>query len=245
MAKRIGIIQTRGIGDIIIAIPIADHFVEQGYEVFWPIDKRFLPMFKRVKPEIGFLPVEVSQPNANDFFLIEPLRLIREKAVDRTIILYSYLKGMAVCDTRLSRSLKFDEYKYAISGVPFDRKWKLQLERDTSREEALFEKLAIERDFVIVNDKGSRVELPIQLPPEIEEKFQVVRVTELTDSVFDWLLALERASELFLIDSAIANLVEQMNIPVKKRLYLRSDALFTPVYKNGWQFMYVDPSREA
>jgi len=27
MAKKIGLIQTRGIGDIIIALPIADHFI--------------------------------------------------------------------------------------------------------------------------------------------------------------------------------------------------------------------------
>jgi len=35
---QIGLIQTRGIGDIIIALPIADFFTAKGYKVTWPID---------------------------------------------------------------------------------------------------------------------------------------------------------------------------------------------------------------
>jgi hypothetical protein len=57
MARRIGFIQTRGIGDIIIALPIADAFIEQGCEVYWPIDAAFVSAFAAAKPEVRFLPV--------------------------------------------------------------------------------------------------------------------------------------------------------------------------------------------
>ena len=34
MAKKLGLIQTRGLGDIIISIPIAHHYHRQGWEVY-------------------------------------------------------------------------------------------------------------------------------------------------------------------------------------------------------------------
>jgi len=241
MKQRIGLIQTRGIGDILIALPIADYFLKNNCEVFWPIDERFVEMFQRVKPDVNFSPVDGNQFRGRDFFLNEPLRLLGDKGLDRTIILYSYLSGANISDPRLSGSLKFDEYKYAIAGVPFDRKWSLSIRRDEAREQALFDSLEIERDFVVVHDTGFNAVIPIKLASETERDFQVIKLTEITDSPFDWLMTLERASELYLIDSSIANLVEQMNIPTPKRLFLRSPALFTPVYKNGWKFSYIEP----
>lgn len=242
MAQRIGIVQTRGIGDIIIALPIADHFIEQGFEVFWPIDRRFVEMFRRVKPEVNFLPVDGGMEKARDFLLNLPLRLLSEHATERTIMLYSVIGSLNVSDLRLARSLKFDEYKYAIAGVPFERKWRLKIERDPAREQALLDRLKIEREYVVVNDRGFDFEVPIQIPPEIERDYQIVRTEELTDSPFDWLLTLERATELFMLDSALANLVEQLNLPNRKRLYLRSDIMYTPVYRNGWRFSFFQPA---
>jgi hypothetical protein len=243
MSQRIGIVQTRGIGDIIIALPIAEYFVEQGHEVYWPIDRKFVDMFSRAKPEVNFLAVDGGMHEPRGYLLNDPLRLLGEHSPDRTIMLYSIIGNLNISDVRLSRSLKFDEYKYAIAGVPFERKWTLEIERDLAREQALFDRLNIERDYVVVHDRGFDFDVPIQLPPEIQSDFQVVRVEELTDSPFDWLLTLERAAELFMIDSSLANLVEQLNLPNRKRLYFRSDLMYTPVYKNGWRFSFFEPSQ--
>ncbi|CAN5363456.1 hypothetical protein BH20ACI2_BH20ACI2_08240 [soil metagenome] len=242
MGQKIGIVQTRGIGDIIIALPIADFFLECGHEVVWPIDARFVAMFRRVKPGVQFVAVEKSPPDSQDFFLNEPLDLIREHRCARTIILYSFLSGLNICDPRLARSLKFDEYKYAIAGVPFDLKWKLKIERDKEREEALFNSLGIKGDYVLVHDRGSDGEMRIPIPVEIHREFQIVYVDENTDSPFDWLLTIERAAKLYMIDSSLANLVEQLNLSQPKKLFLRSELGFTPVYKNGWQFSSLQQS---
>ncbi|MEO8650409.1 MAG: hypothetical protein ABI539_14690 [Acidobacteriota bacterium] len=242
MSKRIGIVQTRGIGDLIMALPIADHFLEQGAEVFWPIDQKFVHMFQPIKPEINFLPVDGTADDGRDFFLNKPLQLINENKCDRTIILYSHLGGLNICDTRLFESVKFDEYKYAIAGVPFDRKWKLKYTRNMAREESLYENLGIKGDYVCVHEDGSDLKIPIPIPPDIQRDFQIIKVNDVTDSPFDWLLTFERASKLIMIDSCFSNLVEQMNLPNEKRLYLRSIINFTPVYKNGWRFMFFNPA---
>ncbi len=242
MKEKIGLIQTRGIGDIIIALPIADHYQELGFDVYWPIDHRFYEMFSRVRPLINFLPVPGRQEDGRDFFLMNPLRLLQEKGCGKTIILYSYISGLNICDTRLAHALKFDEYKYAIARVPFSKKWDLKLERDLGREEALFSRLGIERDFALIHETGSDIKIPLPIPPDVTRDFQLVYMDDLTDSPFDWLLAIERASRLIMLDSCFSNIVEQLNIDTKKRLVLRSDTHFTPVYRNGWEFGFIDPA---
>ncbi len=242
MSQKIGLVQTRGIGDIIIALPIADQLIESGHEILWPIDQRFLEMFRRVKPKIQFVAVSASEEHSPGYYLHEPLELIGQHNCHRTIILYSYLSGFNICDTRLSAALKFDEYKYAIAGVPFDLKWKLKIDRDHGREQALFDSLGIKGKYVLVHKQGSDLEANIPIPPDVRREYQVVYVEEKTDSLFDWLLVIERASMLYMIDSAMANMVEQLNMPQPKVLYLRSAIGFTPVYKNGWQFSVLRQS---
>src|SRR5438874_2063099 len=85
--RRIGLIQTRGIGDIIIALPIADHFIERGYEVFWPIDGAFLNAFRRVKPRINFLDVGCDAQDPA-YFYDAPQRLLRGVHCESIICLY-------------------------------------------------------------------------------------------------------------------------------------------------------------
>jgi len=236
MAKRIGLIQTRGIGDIIIALPIADHFTELGYEVVWPIDADLVRIFAPVKPEITFLPVEKGP----GYFFHDPARLIGEHKCERTIILYSYLSDLYIYDTRLSGSLKFDEYKYAIADVPFSKKWNLKYDRNMAREQALFDSLNISGDYVCFHGQSSDMAKPLALPQQMADGLQVIELEKISEaeSPFDWLLTLERAKKLILIDSCFANLVEQMNLVGDKYIIVKNSVHHTPVFKNGWQFMF-------
>ena len=237
MAKKIGLIQTRGIGDIIIALPIADHFIEQGYEIVWPIDQRFMPIFEPIKPAIQFFPVLEKEGGPN-YLVNEPLAITREQGCERTIILYSYVTNQQVYDPRLTVNLKFDEYKYAIAGVAFSKKWSLNYERQMEREVALFESLAIKNDYVCVHDLGSNMSAPFEIPEHLTNGLQIVRVDELTDSPLDWRLTLEKAKRLIMVDSCLSNLVEQINLETEKYLIPRAPQQYPPVYKNGWRFIF-------
>lgn len=238
MTKRIGLIQTGGIGDIIIALPIADHFVELGYEVVWPIESGFVPIFQPAKPSVRFIAVERSATSP----FHDPLRLINESGCERTVILYSYLRGLNVYDPRLTASLKFDEYKYAIAGIPFSKKWDLKYERNMDREQALYDSLAITGDYLCFHGRSSDMDQPLKLPQSMAQGLQVIEMNRRSDDEIplDWLLTLERASKLILIDSCFANLVEQMNLPNNKAFIMKNSVAHTPVLKNGWQFMSVD-----
>jgi len=241
MPDRIGIIQTQKIGDLIIALPIADFYIEQGAEVFWPIRPAYRRAFQAAKPDIRFLEV----PDKGEGMYAIPHEMLTQHQCSPIFTLYSYLARSSVTDEGLARHLKFDEYKYAIAHVPFARKWNLTLQRDMQREMALHQRLNITRPYLCVHLEGSNLKLNGQLPDEWTRDLQLVNVTAMTDNPFDWIYTLEHAARLVLIDSCFSNLVEQLNLPNEKYLVLRSGLQVTPVMRNGWRFLVPEISGQA
>lgn len=235
---RIGLIQTRGIGDIVIAAPIAQHYIDQGHTVSWPVDARFLPFVQAAFPEIDFMPVDTRETGdgTRAYFYDTPAALLQARGCGQIFCLYSYLSGLDVVNGKLARSLKFDEYKYAVASVPFDRKWQLRVTRDRVREQALFDRLDIQGPYALLHEFGSNFKLQIDLPPDIVATHQVVRISELSSNPFDWLGVIEHASLFACVDSCFANLAEQLDLCTWKFLFLRSDIGFTPVFRGNWQF---------
>lgn len=240
---KIGLIQSRGIGDILIALPIAKYFRDQKHTVYWPIDERFAPSFLPAVDYVNFLPFPFEA--TLDGFVNRPRKLLEEAGCEKIISLYSYLtgdgSGGALYDKRLSASLKFDEYKYAIAGVPFLEKWRLNIRRNRKRETELQAKLVRQPDYVVIQKVGSNFKTDFRFPPGFE-KSQKIEITEQTDNIFDWLTILENARLLVLVDSCFANLVEQLNLRTPKVFLLRSEARFTPVLKNHWHFPVEVPA---
>lgn len=237
--RKIGLIQSRGIGDIIIALPIAKWYSDRGCHVLWPIDKTFYPSFLKSVNYVEFIPFEFN--HTIEGFLTTPMRLLQERGCETTIPLYSFLGGVKLPKRELYGSLKFDEYKYAISGVPFCEKWKLSIIRDAFREDALFAKLVKNERYVVEHLKGSNCQFdnPFRFDPSL----QVVKISEETDNVFDWIKILENAEFIVMVDSCFANLVEQIGITRPKAFVLRSDIRFSPVLLSNWRI--VDPKSKS
>lgn len=235
---KIGLIQTRGIGDVVIAAPIAQYFIDRGHEVLWPVDSRFEPFLATAFPEIRFLRVDPAETGlaSFDYFFQRPWNLLTEAGCQSIYSLYSALSGVPINNPKLAASLKFDEYKYAACGVPFGQKWKLRVQRDAAREQALFEKLGISGPYVVVHEQGSDFRINIELPADVVAGHQVVKITDITDNPFDWIGIIEKAEMFVCVDSMFANLAEQLNLCKRKFLFLRSDVKFTPVFINDWQF---------
>jgi hypothetical protein len=235
MAKpKKGLIQSRRIGDIIIALPIAKHFSDNGFEVYWPIDERYIPSFRDAAPYVNFLPLEAD---AQELYLYEhALAALRRMGCDDVHVLYNALRGHErVVDAGLASFLSFDRYKYAVCGVPFREKWNLSIVRDRAREQALYDRLVEKPRYVVCHfeSREFRFKSEMQAPPDL----QVIHIHEASDRVFDWITILERAEMLMMIDSCFANLVEQLNLPVRKLFIQRSPVGFSPVLINDWSFL--------
>ena len=237
---KIGFIQTGAIGDIVIALPAAKWYVDKGFQVFWPIDSRYFDFFKKSAPYIDFLSVPFDT-NSYDWHLGLPIYLFNQLNISEYFILYSQLNsdGKRIDfgqPEMLPESLKFDEYKYAICQVPFSEKWNLHIERDMKAEEIVLETISAHIPYAIIHNApaGNRQDIENIFSDNANQR--IVKVNNITASPFDWISAFEKADLLAMEDSLHANVVEQLNIQVKKYLFLRSSCEVTPVFKNGWIF---------
>jgi hypothetical protein len=239
---QLGLVQSRGLGDIIIALPIAKYYHDRGLRIHWPIDERFLPSFADSVDYVNFIPFRF-EPDL-DGFLKTPIHLLKQAGCETNLILYSTLTsqatGASYCNKALFNSLKFDEYKYAVAGVPFGEKWNLSIKRDRGREMALYREVVTREDYVVVHTTGSDVKAAFELPPRCKG-LACIEVSERTPNIFDWLTVFERARELFLIDSCFSNAVEQLNFTNDKSFILRSAINFTPVLRNKWKYFANTP----
>jgi hypothetical protein len=243
---KVGLIQTRGIGDIIIALPIAKHFKDIGKQVYWPIDEKFLSSFQEVVSWVNWLGVSSNYLNSSidpNFLYGGPSELLAKVGVESILPLYNYLgpPHSGIANKLLQPILKFDQYKYAVSGVPFKKKWTLKscLNRNQAREDLLFDRLVKQEKYMVIHQKGSDFEKLFDLVDAREKGYQIIEISEVTDNIFDWLKILENAKGLALIDSVFANLVDQLEIGVDVPKYfgLRSHALYTPVLMGSWNYI--------
>ena len=236
---KIGLIQTRGIGDIVIALPIARNLVDQGHTVLWPIYAPYVGPFREAAPYVQFVPLDGSE---GDWMLPRPLAVLKENGCDRIVPLASHVRGypQLVARPDLAAVMKFDQYKYAVTGVPFREKWNLQIVRNRDREEALFARVVREKDFVVCHLTGSdfRAQLDVR---SMAGGRQVIEITNLTDNFFDWIAVIERASMRIMIDSCFSNLTDQLGFPGKKIFLVRSAWEFTPVLLGDWLYLGQSP----
>lgn len=236
MTKRLGIIQSRGLGDIVIALPIAHHYYQQGQEIHWPIVKTWVEQMRAVAPWVNWYPVE---PDSGSFFYNQPEAILRLQGVDDILCLYNSLTGHPeLWQNPYFQHTSFDRFKYAHAGVAFKKKWQLAecLQRNRAREEALYQSLGLEgKKYVVTHLSSSEqtVRLPKDLiPPEYHNQ-------PITDQgwIFDWLTVIERAEALVATDSIVANLVDQLGIDVERYFIPQHHIQLTPVFQEHWHWL--------
>ena len=243
MAKfKRGIIQSRGLGDIIIALPIARHYWQQGEEIVWPICREFHSSVKDHAAWVTWVPIDTDP--AGRFFLDRPLEVFKEQAVDpdSALYLYQYLNTVPeLTDPEMFNILKFDQYKYQTAGVPFRDKWTLDtcIMRNLTREDRLIKKLKLPARYAVAHLTGSSARVDASLITFLDPAVKIINVDDhLTESIFDWCGVLEGAEAVVCLDSAIANMVDQLNITGPELFWIRRSAWdLTPVLGNAWKIV--------
>jgi hypothetical protein len=240
---KIGLIQTGAIGDIFIAAPIAQWFIDRGAEVYWPIDSSYTSFVEPALPGIRFLPVDRAATGfrSYEYFVANPLAQLTPLGCGNIYPLYSALgnRSEGLVNPQYAASLKFDEYKYAIAGVPFQEKWRLNIRRDAEREKRLLDTLDLSHSAYVLRSEfaGCGTHFPIQIPDHVLEGRKLVDVSSITENPLDWLGAIERADAVFLVEGLFSNLVDQLKIGRNRHVKLRSSVASTPVLSSGWVFL--------
>jgi len=235
--KKLGIIQSRGLGDIIIALPIAHHFHKEGWHIHWPIVDAWVEQMEHHAPWVKWIPVPAD---SGSFFYDVPLERLNNFKCDDIICLYQSLSGHPeFAKEPWFQHTGFDQYKYIRAGVPFLDKWKLPecITRDTAREESLFKKVvgSDTTPYVVTHLTASQftAEFDTSIIPE---GWRVIPVTN-EGYVFDWLTIIERAESIIMTDSVMSNLVDQLGIG-EDRYYIPANHIqLTPTFGNDWTWL--------
>lgn len=152
------------------------------------------------------------------------------------IIGYPYLDQNA--------GMNFEQQFYQRAGIDFEKKWtSFHVQRDPSREESLFKKIAPKDDYIFLHDdlpRGFKIErkrLPKKYPVVFPEK-------DFTDNIFDYCTTLTRAKEIHVFDSSFMFLVdclEYRNSHQKLFIhrYARPNFNWTlPILKKEWEILH-------
>lgn len=236
--KKLGLVQSRGLGDICIALPIAKHYRDKGYEIYWPICVEFWPSFKDTVPWVKWIPIPTDKKG--EFFYAEPVKRLKALGCTEHLCLYQSLNIVPeLAQVPWFQLQKFDEFKYTKAEVPFIKKWTLGdcIVRNAEREQKLYDRLVENGLYYVTHTEGSSYSTEPDLS-SIPEDWQRISITDSeTDCIFDWLRIIEGAQALIAIDSVIANLVDQLQLDLDKYWIPRSHIHLTPVLGATWTIL--------
>lgn len=227
--KTVGLLQPGKLGDLIICLPIARYYFDNNYKVVWPVFHNYIDMFKEVVDYVEFYPVTDNVYHC----VSEAKNIFKELQITNIYDIAATFPGSQVTEEYVKAGdgmgkEKFDEFKYRKCGVPFELKWNLQYKRNLIKEDKVFTDLIKQTAYDVVSVKHSRGQLPIKF----ESKNQIIEINE-NYNIFHWRKVLENAATIALVDSAMANFVEQANIKTKKIL-LRKPGHPVPTFLNNW-----------
>lgn len=236
--SKLGIIQSRGLGDLLIALPIANYYRKQGHEILWPVCEQFYPSVRDTVPWVKWIPIVVD--GKSDFFYQEPIKRLKAFGCTEWICLYQSLNTVPeLCEVPYFQIQHFDEFKYSKAGVPFLDKWTLAdcITRDPVREQKLFDLLVKQEKYFVTHTEGSTFKVDPDLSG-IPTDWQHISITEgITDCIFDWLKIIENAQAIICLDSVVSNMVDQLKIDVDRYWIPRSHIHQTPVLGMDWTIL--------
>jgi hypothetical protein len=222
--RRLGIIQPGKIGDIIICLPIAKWYADKGYEVFWPVDNSIINNFLGYVDYVKFIPIDFNCKTAYQACY----------KIHCTTIL-----DLAFCipganefnaENYSKQDLfSFDEFKYYIANVPFKQKWNLKIKRNEFNEQKLLNSIGADFYF-LVQDTSSDCRRLVNI--EIDGYIRL-DIDRRSNSVFDWIGALQQSKKLVLIESCFSNLVDQLGIKTQENILLLKHGYYGNNLKSG------------
>ena len=210
------IVQPGRHGDILICLPIAKHYSDLGYLVFWKCPREYHSMFSGIDYAI---PVEYNA------------------VADRTIDLSFGFGGLPEKWWQQNKQ-NFDSFvtaKYFLAGVPIQKRSKLEWKRNKEKENELFEIVVGEKkDYVLVQEEthtGKYIRI------NDVNKISLRYIDGFT--IFDWYKVIQNAKQIHCIDSILSNFIEGVHEfnGKNKTIYLHSrEVLYylRALYRNGW-----------
>jgi len=242
MKKKLGLIQTGGLGDIHIALPIAFYYHKKEFEIYWPIFDHWVEQMKHYAPWVNWM--GISKEN-KDHAYNKPVSILDSLGVKKKIPLYNFLgTNIDLSNTPYFPHVSFDRFKYLKAEVSFNLKWSLGqcIKRDKEREEKIYNKYVKQENYVLTHLKAS-IHVADFDRSLIPKNFQIIEINN-DGYVLDWLKIIEKAKMIFMTDSVMANITEQLDIGKNRYFIPRANIFNTPTFRNEWIWLKnknIDP----
>jgi hypothetical protein len=229
--KKILIIQPGRMGDLLICMPIAHHYHQQGYKVYWPILSEYTSVFRNIDyvETIPILNKDVSDviPYIYNIKSDYPQILDLSFGFEHSALNKSWDK--------ISKNEKsFIEYKYSIAKIELSKRWCLKWNRNKEFENKLFDSLQINKPYALVHSETHNFRMNMDI------NINQVHFQKVDDfNIFDWYLVIINAEEIHCIDSSLANFIEVIHEAkeIRKTMYLSHRTQLKSnhsIYQNNW-----------
>jgi hypothetical protein len=233
--KKLGIIQTRGLGDIFIALPIAHYYYKQNWQILWPIADNWIEEMSNIAPWVRWIPIT---PDHGPFFYDIPYQRLKNFGCDEILPLYNALTNHPEFSQELHfNHTSFDRYKYIKAQVPFLHKWNLKdcITRFPDREQNLYNKLVTNPNYVVLHTKASEQTATFDTSI-IPDDWQQIEITQ-QGWTTDWLTIIDNAQSIIMTDSVFANITDQLGLGSDRYFLPLHHIQLTPVHGHDWTWI--------
>lgn len=219
MNKSVIIDQPFGLGDCIFAQGVAQHYIQGGYKVYWPVKQIYLNDLRRAYPDIIWMHENLYHRNDQQI---------------RFDILHALYAPI-----RWSSTFYGSDYsqvmraKYDMYGLDW-RDWRkhAQWKRDIFKEQELLEAHGINESdkFILISQEfggGSfgQISVPLDIKSNGMKRYWIKQMDGF--SLFDWSLMMSMATEIHFVSSSNIYILEMLDLKAEKiHLYPRKPREF-------------------
>jgi len=199
------IYQPLGLGDIIWIQPIVDVMISEGYTVYYPVGSVYYDIVSQYIKKKNLIWVRES----DDFPLKQYYGTVNfHQSEDELYIPVGYAdRYLPICPVMIS--------KYYFLSIPIsDYRKHFKLQRDYQREQKLIDTYKLYGEYVLVNKSFGTDSKDRDIVPEVDSNTKV-HVMNIEDDkknefhLFDWISALENASEIHTVETSICYLIDK------------------------------------
>ena len=217
--------QPAGLGDIIFCQKIASHYIDKGYDVYWPVvDAYYETIQKYFKGDTIKFCRETDDFPMKEYYLSD---LFSAGIDEDTKDIYLPLQHS---DRVVFSDIPFDVMSVKYKSLDMDSTgWQdyFNFDRDMDRENYLYYdvlKLNDTSDYNIVNRWFGTTWDGYRKDINLKNDLQVVEMKNLEfDNIFDWCKVFENAKEIHTVETAICYILEKLNLKANKKcLYSRN-----------------------
>lgn len=237
--KKALLIQPGAFGDIIVCAPIAKWYADRGYEVTFPARKKYHSLLKSL-PYV--VPVELDDSDFHPDWLACDVMKCLPQAGNYDLVLNLADRGPHP-PAQHTRE-KNQETKYRLAKVPRTEQHNLIWERNTQKEDEIYDRYVTNIDYAFVHNTSSdkeEINLPdISLPIVYNEAPEGY-------NIFDWYKVIKNASEIYCTESAIHCFCDGIINDITEKRYVLprsagSGELVTTSYYWNLKYFYENKS---